>query len=272
MQKVLFKNKDILSSANIKKYLGDYYDLFRFDIRKTVTSTNTILRKAAMAGDAEGLVVIAEEQTDGHGKFNRKFYSNYGSGVYMSLLLRPKFTAMTSSLITAAAATAVAEAIEDVSNLKTKIKWVNDILINDKKVCGILTEGAISSNNNGFDYIVLGIGVNVFEPSSGFNEEIRDIAGAVFPHKSSISNARSKVIASILKHFWNYYKDFEKKNFFEGYKKRSCLINKNVVVTQAGKTLLATVLDIDENCRLVLKYCDGTIDTISSGEVKLSKL
>lgn len=272
MQEVLLGNRDTLSCENIKKYLNDYCDLFRLDIRKTVTSTNTILKRAAMVGEAEGLVVIAEEQIEGHGKFNRKFYSDYGSGVYMSLLLRPRFTIINSSLITTLAATAVAEAIEEISNLKTQIKWVNDILIDDKKVCGILTEGVISSNRNSFDYVVLGIGVNVYKPCNGFNKEIVDIAGAIFSSKSLIRNARSKIIASILRHFWDYYKNIEKKDFFKGYKKRSCLINKNVVVTQAGKKSLATVLDIDEDCRLVLRYYNGKVDTISSGEVRVSKI
>ncbi len=119
-----------------------YEGFFDIDVRKEVTSTNNACKELAAVGAREGSVVISERQTGGKGRLGRKFFSPERTGIYMSIVLRPKITASESLLITTAAAVAVAEAIEVVANRKAGIKWVNDVFLGNKKVCGILTEAS----------------------------------------------------------------------------------------------------------------------------------
>ena len=131
-------------------------------------------------------MVIANEQTAGRGRLSRSFFSPKDTGIYMSLLLRPKnYSAKQAVRITTMAAVAMCEAIETVSDEKAEIKWVNDIFVRGEKVCGILTEGSFNLESGLLDYAVLGIGINIYQPKDGFPNELSSIAGAVFSEKQS---------------------------------------------------------------------------------------
>ena len=143
---------------------------------KTV-STNEEIKLIAESGE-EFTVAVAREQTGGKGRMGRKFESPVG-GLYFSVLLKPRFSAETCLKITTAAAVAMARAIEKVCGKSAEIKWVNDIYIKQKKVCGILTEGVFDAENGHIKYAVLGVGVNVATPKGGFPEEIRETAGVL---------------------------------------------------------------------------------------------
>ncbi|MPM14211.1 Bifunctional ligase/repressor BirA [bioreactor metagenome] len=266
----LSSDTNILSSQSISKYLNKDDSPFSVNVYKTINSTNAAIKELAINGEKEGTVIISEEQTEGRGRFGRKFYSPKGTGIYMSILLRPQMHASKAFLITAATAVAVAEAIEAVSNKEAKIKWVNDIYCNNKKVCGILTEAFFDFESGITDYAVLGIGINVIIPKEGFAEEIKDIASGIFEDEISAStDIRSKLIAEVLEGFWNYYKHIEDKSFLESYKSRSLLINKEVNILSSKSSDKATVLEIDDECRLKVKMEDGTIKLLSSGEVSI---
>lgn len=266
----LSSDTNILSSQSISKYLNKDDSPFSVNVYKTINSTNAAIKELAINGEKEGTVIISEEQTEGRGRFGRKFYSPKGTGIYMSILLRPQMHASKAFLITAATAVAVAEAIEAVSNKEAKIKWVNDIYCNNKKVCGILTEASFDFESGITDYAVLGIGINVIIPKEGFAEEIKDIASGIFEDEISAStDIRSKLIAEVLEGFWNYYKHIEDKSFLESYKSRSLLINKEVNILSSKSSDKATVLEIDDECRLKVKMEDGTIKLLSSGEVSI---
>ena len=172
--------EDILSADGIKKYLNDGY---KITVLESTGSTNEALKREARTA-GEWTVVIADSQTGGKGRMTRKFFSPKNCGIYMSVLLKPTLSVEKSVLITAAAAVAVSEAIEKLGHRETKIKWVNDVFICNKKVCGILTEGGINTETMGLDWAVLGIGINAYTPDGGFDDEIADIAGAVFDGKS----------------------------------------------------------------------------------------
>ncbi len=133
----LSEENDILSVESITPYLADNLKELSLMVHKSVTSTNTLLKELAGEGEKEGKVLIAEEQTGGRGRLGRKFYSPAKTGIYMSILLRPKLTVDDALFITTSAAAAVAEAIESVTGCEASIKWVNDIYCNGKKVCGI---------------------------------------------------------------------------------------------------------------------------------------
>lgn len=266
----LSSDTDILSSQSISKYLSKNNNNFNISVFKTITSTNSAIKELAIKGEKEGTVIISEEQTAGRGRLGRKFYSPSGTGIYMSILLRPHLSASESLMITTAAAVAVAEAIEAVSGREAKIKWVNDIYCDNKKVCGILTEASFGLENGGIEYAIPGIGINVRTPKNGFPEEIKNIATGIFDDEAFASiDARSKLVAEVLERFWNYYKDIEHKSFLEAYKKRSLLIGKEVNIISYNSSEKAVVLEIDDECRLKVRMEDGLIRFISSGEVSV---
>ena len=263
----LSKETDILSSKVIKNNMLKYADKFNFIIHKTVASTNIIARELAINGAESGTVVIAEEQTSGYGRNGKSFFSPYGTGIYMSIILNLKKEKkiFNSSFITTAAAMAVSKSIEEISNENTQIKWVNDVFINGKKVCGILTEGAFSFEDGKLDYAVIGIGVNVNFPKDGFPKELNNIAASINSKNNANSNTKSDIrnilVAKILENLYDYY--FNDVNFYEEYKKRSFLIGK--------KEHIVKVLDIDKTFALVAKFQDGKIDKIVSGSIKKYK-
>ncbi len=233
-------------------------DIKYFD---TVTSTNDIAKQLAANGASEGTVIIAAHQSAGRGRMGRSFMSPVGTGLYMSIVLRPSIPAESALLITTAAAVSVAKAIEKHSGKDAKIKWVNDVFVSGKKVCGILTEGMFLPSGS-FDYAILGIGVNLLPPKDGFGE-LENIAGAVFDgefDKAAFTN-------DILNFFFEYYQNLSKKPHFDEYAKRDMLCGKEVQVLRAGDVVCsATVCGIDENFSLIMKH-DGKKETLSTGEV-----
>ncbi|MEI0595533.1 biotin--[acetyl-CoA-carboxylase] ligase [Brachyspira pilosicoli] len=271
----LSKETDILSSKVIKNNMLKYADKFNFIIHKTVASTNIIARELAINGAESGTVVIAEEQTSGYGRNGKSFFSPYGTGIYMSIILNLKKEKkiFNSSFITTAAAMAVSKSIEEISNENTQIKWVNDVFINGKKVCGILTEGAFSFEDGKLDYAVIGIGVNVNFPKNGFPKELNNIAASINSKNNANSNTKSDIrnilVAKILENLYDYY--FNDVNFYEEYKKRSFLIGKKVSININNKEHMVKVLDIDKTFALVAEFQDGKIDKIVSGSIKKYK-
>lgn len=262
----LSKETDILSSKIIKDNMPKYRDKFNFVIYKTVESTNIVARGMAMNGADSGTVVIAEEQTSGYGRNGKSFFSPYGTGIYMSIILNLKKEKkiFNSSFITTAAAMAVSKSIEEISNENTQIKWVNDVFINGKKVCGILTEGAFSFEDGKLDYAVIGIGINVNFPKNGFPEEINNIAVSINKMQNN-KDIRNILIAKILEKMYEYY--FNNVAFYDEYKKRSFLIGKKVSLNIDNEEHIVKVLDIDKTFALVAEFQDGKIDRIVSGSV-----
>lgn len=261
----LAEKNDILSSYSIKQHLKNP-DL-DISVFSSVTSTNTLLKEMAEQGAKEGTVIIAEEQTAGRGRTGKQFYSPKGTGIYISILLRPDIPAEESLFLTTSAAVATARAIEDVSDKRALIKWVNDIYLEDKKTCGILTEGAFNVETGKLDYAIVGIGINVCIPDGGFPDNIKDIATAIFDKQTDSINKRSILIANLLDYFMEYYKDFKSKSYVKEYIERSMIIGKTITVIEGSKTSVAKAIDIDKNCRLKVQFEDGTTKWLSSGEV-----
>ena len=268
----LSNDTDILSTQSISKYLSGNAARFEVSVNKTIDSTNSRLKELASQGAPEGTVVIAEEQTSGRGRMNRNFYSPADTGIYMSILLRPKLSATEALFITTSAAVAVAQAIEAVSSREAKIKWVNDIYCDGKKVCGILTEASFDMESGGLEYAVLGIGINVKTPKDGFPDDIKDIAVAVFEDDPDIVDTKSRLVAEVLKRFWNYYIGLENKTFLSEYRKRSLVIGKEILVLGNNTSEKALALEIDDQCRLKVRLEDGTIELLSSGEVSIKSI
>ncbi len=265
----LLPSSNVLTAAAVVKHLGTLTGVFDIDVRKSVTSTNTVLKGLAAQGEQEGKVIIAEEQTAGRGRLGRSFYSPAASGIYFSVLLRPSVQAADATLMTTAAAVAVAQTVESVTGAKAQIKWVNDIFCGDKKVCGILTEGSFDMESGAMDYAVVGIGVNITPPAGGFPDEINNVATAVCDQESVPPGIRGRLIAEILTRFWGFYKNLSGKEYLDEYKARSLIVGKDVDVIIGDNIRPARALDIDDSCRLVVRFPDGAVKTLSSGEVSI---
>lgn len=231
----------------------------------TLPSTNTLAKELGEAGAAEGTVVIASHQTAGKGTRGRSFYSPDATGLYMSVLLRPTMHAKDALLITTAAAVAVCRAVERLSAKQPLIKWVNDVYCDGKKVCGILTESSLKTGSAMLDYAVLGVGVNVSPPTSGFPKDIEQIAGTVFDTPTDVS----PLAALILDEFFSLYTALGERRFVREYRERSCLLGREITVCNGGDTAKTVALDIDDDCRLVVRYENGEVVSLSSGDVSV---
>ena len=242
-----------------------------FDVKtfKTVTSTNTLLKAEAERDAPEGRIFIASEQTGGKGRMGRSFYSPLGTGVYISILLRPTFSPSESLCITTAAAVAMAEAIEATAGTKPRIKWVNDIYVNEKKVCGILTEAAFDMEQNRLRYAVLGIGINLVEPEGGYPQDIAQVASPVFTREEYSALKRDELIAALINRFWHYYEHLTDKEFLAGYQNRSMLDGREVNVIGSGCLRPAVALGVDDEFRLRVRYPDGSEELLQSGDVSV---
>lgn len=260
---------DVLSVSGVEKYLGKGAHNVHIELLDSTDSTNNVIRSYAQQGMPEGTVVIAREQTSGRGRLGRSFYSPQGTGLYMSILLRPAAQIGRAVRITTCAALAVCDAIEAATGAKAGIKWVNDVYLEGKKVCGILTEASVSMESGGLDHAVLGIGLNVYEPQGGFPEEIADIAGAVTKNKTA--DLKNKLAGGIIGSFMRYYAELEQGSFQKAYSKRLMWKGEEIFVISGENKTPCTLVDVDEECRLCVHDSSGASRLISSGEISIRK-
>lgn len=265
----LISEGDFLTESAIERYIKTDFPI-KLEIHEIVSSTQTVLKEYAEKGVDECYVLIANSQSSGKGRLGRNFSSPSDTGLYMSLLLRPKFSPENALYITTAAAVAVAQAIEEITGIVAEIKWVNDVYVKGKKVCGILTEASIDIETGGLSYAVVGIGVNIRVPENGFDKEIKDVATALYQDEIP-EGTRAKLAAKIIDNFLNYYENLESKTFIDEYKKRSFLTGMHITFLQGINKKSGTVESIDDDARIVIKLDSGETESYSSGEVIINK-
>ena len=264
----LSPDSDILSPQGIRRFLNPEYQDLDLTVLPTAPSTNALVREKANQGCPEGCVIVACEQTAGRGRYGRQFFSPADTGVYLSLLLRPTaYSPQQATCLTAAAAAAMCQAIEAVTGQQPGIKWVNDIFLRGKKVCGILTEAAVGLETGALDYMVLGAGVNLYPPAEGFPEEIQPIAGSVL--ERSCPEAKNRLVGEFLNRFWYFYTHPECRAYLEDYRARSLAIGHNVTVLSAGRAVSAYAYGIDDDFRLLVRYENGDTEALSYGEIRI---
>ncbi|MBP3618945.1 MAG: biotin--[acetyl-CoA-carboxylase] ligase [Lachnospiraceae bacterium] len=229
-----------------------------------IDSTNRVGKGLAAEGAPEGTLVVAKRQSKGKGRLGRSFFSPEG-GIYMSMVLRPKIPAEKALLVTTCAAVAVARAIERVSNVTAGIKWVNDIFVNGRKVCGILAEAGLSAVSEYPDYVILGIGINVKKQS--VPDELKDIVGCL-EDTTEREILNEELIFAVWEEFEKFYGQLSTAVFMEEYKSRSILLGREVTVLAATGDYRAVVTDIDKDGHLVIKREDKS-EILSSGEVSV---
>ena len=220
----------------------------------------------------------------------RKFFSPPGTGLYMTIGIKPKFAIDKALYVTIATAVAVSRGVEEIADVKTKVKWVNDIFVNNKKICGILTEAGANLETGKIDTILIGIGINCFSPAS-VPPEIRDSIGAISKSRNSFS--RSKLAALIYNNTIEILKELEPKEqnplaifetptsgaggpkFLQEYRLRSNVLGKRISIFpyQGAAPITANAIDIDDNGGLVVEYMEGPqmrqIESLTTGEISI---
>ncbi len=264
----LKSSADILNEAEIRAVLTSRWLGQNLKFFEETDSTNNAIRRMAENGAPEGTLAVAEIQTAGKGRRGRSWNSPKGSGIWHSFLLRPEFAPDRASMLTLLAAMAVLRSIKEVTGLDGMIKWPNDIVVNGKKVCGILTE--MSTEEDTIRYVVVGIGINANTPD--FPEEIRPTATSLMLElKTPV--CRAKLINGIMCAFEEYYTVFcETKDM----SRLKALYNQNLVNAGRSVKVLAFAGDyigishgINDEGELIVELPDGTIREVNSGEVSV---
>lgn len=245
------------------KYIGK--QIIYFD---SVDSTNTKAKEIAQNVE-EGTVIIAEEQTKGRGRLGRSWVSHKGKGIWMSIVIKPDLNPVEASKITQVAAAAVSEAIRAIG-INNYIKWPNDIVINNKKTCGILTE--MSGELNRINYIVVGIGINVNNNINDFPDELKRKATSL-KIESGIKIERKKLVAEILNNFEELYNELVKSNTINKSLKicreYSAVIGREIKIISRSEEFVGKAIGLTEEGELLIKDIEGNVKKIISGEVSV---
>ena len=265
----LGNEKDIISPEIINEIIEKEGKNRKIQYFERVDSTNTFAKKILMEGESFPDIIIANEQEQGRGRLGREFYSPKGTGIYCSFILDPFIKIENSILVTVAASVAVSRAIEKVTNKDTRIKWINDIYIDDKKVCGILTEAVTDFETGIIGKIILGIGINFNTPSESFPDEITDRASSVFMD-DTFGVTRNQLIAQLIIEIDECMNDIENDEIIRYYRNKSLVLGKMLEITYFGqeKPIQGKAVDIDRNGFLIIETKNGLL-TLNSGEVSI---
>ena len=266
----LSDDNDIVSIQGIKPFLSEQSQPYaeKIKIYKSLESTNKTAKEMAIAGAEHGTVIISDCQTLGRGRYSRSFFSPFG-GLYMSIVLRPEVLQFENpTSVTAFAAVSVCEAIESISKKTPKIKWVNDVFIDGKKVCGILTEAVTDFESGGLEWIVLGIGINVYTRTEDFPDDLQSLATSIYPDEK-VSGVRNKLSAEIINRILGFEAPPSETEILKKYKHRLMMLGKEITVIQDQTAYKATAIDIDSAGHLIVENENGQLCTLSSGEIRI---
>ena len=265
--------KDILTADGLRRSKGVVgREVVCLDV---TDSTNSECKCRAAQGAPSGLVITAEEQTGGRGRRGRTFQSLRGKGLYFSLLLRPlegQGEAQELSRLTAWVAVAVCRALEGLTGLSCGIKWTNDILLEGKKLCGILCELGLRDDRRP-GYVVVGIGVNVGQSQEDFGEALSAIATSLGQHMDA-PPSRFAVAAALMEELDRLWEDFPggQEKYLEQYRTRCRTVGKQVRLVGPEGEREALALQVNGDFSLRVRLEDGTEEDISSGEVSVRGL
>ncbi|MBQ8582948.1 MAG: biotin--[Ruminococcus sp.] len=267
----LAKDNNRLSAEIISASMKSVPSDGQIIVLNEVDSTNSFAKKLASEGAPHGTAVIADMQTGGKGRLGRKFVSPSGKGIYLSVVIRPTFGLELASMITSAAAVAAAKAVEMLSDSDVKIKWVNDLYMNGRKICGILTEASIGLEMKHLDYAVIGIGINVRSVCDDFDDELKSIASSIEDETGKRIN-RNTLCGAVLDSLEEVLGSMENRSFLDDYRHRELLTGNMITANIGGVTRTGKALGIDSNANLIVQFPDGTVKNLSSGEANLCRI
>lgn len=234
----------------------------------TIDSTNTRAKTLAAQGAPQGTVVLAGSQTHGRGRMGRSFHSPSGSGIYLSVILRPDRTPQELMHLTCAAGCAMCGAVEATCGVRPGIKWINDLVLIQRKVGGILAEMALNATGS-VDYAVIGIGINCHQAAEDFPAPLRQIAASLSMVCETGVDRAALAAAMIARLEVMSRQLFSEKTAIMKQYRADCVTLGRQVQLHGAKTGTGTALDVDENGGLIVRLDDGTVHTVQSGEVSV---
>lgn len=256
-----------MTEETIRKYLT--VDCPRLECFEVIDSTNTYLKKKAVEGMCHKSVAVADAQTAGRGRMGRAFQSPKGKGLYLSVLLRPGVSAEKLMRSTGMAAVAAARAVERISGAKVGIKWTNDLVLNGRKLCGILAETVMMGGETA---LVIGVGINVHHERSDFEGEVADLATSLVLEGYPVD--RSELAAALVEELYrlNDRLDGAIDDYLAEYRSRCVTLGKDVRLLWTDGQERAVALDIDEAFGLVVRRENGETTAVKTGEVSVRGL
>lgn len=257
---MLDKDSDILSESAVYACIGD--DSTEVKVFKSIDSTNSEAKRAVANGLERDAIFVSEEQTAGRGRRGRSFYSPKESGIYFSCVLHPNVGLADSTAITSAAAVTVRNAIAGKTKKDPKIKWVNDIFIDDRKVCGILTEAVSDFESGRVQAVVVGIGINLTTES--FPDELKSIAASV-----GCRINRCELISEIFLRLRELCRSLPDRSFMEDYRRHSLVLGKTVFFEKNGEGIYAKAIGIRDDGTLEVTAENGERILLNSGEISI---
>lgn len=259
----LAQDNDKLSREGMLPFLEDPEVAEKILVFDVLDSTNTEAKRRAVDGAPDGTVILADRQTAGRGRLGRSFFSPAESGVYFTMLLRPEIPMEQAVLATTAASVAASRAVEKVTGRQPQIKWVNDLYLDGKKICGILTEAVSDFETGAVEAVVVGIGINC---TTVFPEELQEKAGSVL--QGSGGAVRNRLAAELVNQVSGLEQMIRQRTFLEEYRSRSMVIGKEITVLQEpGSRYFAE--GIGQSGELILRDEAGNEKILSTGEVSI---
>ena len=247
----------------------DYPWTDRFCYVEETGSTNDDLKALAKQGAPHGTVLMAGRQTSGHGRMGRSFHSPEGSGIYMSILLRPDCSPAELMHLTCATAVAMCDAVEEATGLRPGIKWTNDLVCGKQKLGGILTELGLTPKGM-VDYAIIGIGINCTQQPEEFAEDIRGIAGSLaMVTGQEISTAAVAAAMMTALHAMSCTLLSGKFAMLRQYRKDCMTLGKDISILRGEEVRHGHALDLDDEGALIVRLADGSVETVNSGEVSV---
>lgn len=234
----------------------------------SIDSTNNEAKRLAQTGAPHGTVLIAGHQSQGRGRMGRSFDSAQGMGIYLSVILRPHCTAQALMHLTCAVGVAMCDAIELAAGFRPGIKWINDLVAGNKKLGGILTELSVDPQSGLIQYAVVGIGINCDQTPEDFPPELREIASSVRMHTGHAIR-KERLAAAMILALEQMDKRLLRHDFMVTYRKDCVTLGQPVVVLRAGEKRYGTALDVDAQGGLIVRFEDGCVQTVQSGEVSV---
>ena len=234
-------------------------------------STNNYAKEITAKGTPNGTVIVADRQTAGKGRMGRSFVSPAGKGLYMSVILHPDFSIQTAPMITSAVAVATAEAIESLCKADVKIKWVNDLYLNGKKIVGILTEASVDMEMRALDIAVIGIGINVRSVGDSFDAELSSRATSIQDETGAVLD-RNELCAAVINRLDACLDKIENREYLREYRRRELLTGNMITARVGSETVTGKAVGIDRNANLMIDTEHGPVRSLSSGEANLCRI
>jgi len=253
----------------ILSYLpGDF--LWQVHWFNTIESTNDTAKTMAQQGAPHGTVLVAGAQTKGRGRMGRSFSSPADKGVYLSVILRPNVPAQELLHLTCAAAVAMCDAVEETSGHRPGIKWINDLILHNKKLGGILTELSVDSKTGLVRYAVVGVGINCLQQQEDFPPDIQDTAISL-KMATGKPVSRPHLAAAMIRAFMKMDAGLlaEQQSVMDSYRNNCITLGREVILMRGDDTVHATALDVENSGALLVQYSDGTTARVQSGEARV---